>query len=283
MYDMNSCIKELHVREKLGAYLPDEDELYTKEMASVFEILKKVTLPKQIKATYIALRDESERFKEALHCFDLFKNPTLQEEFLPYLQEINIDKSLRYQQNKIVYMETQDYQIVREVSVPAGINSQTSITLAKTLVSLLKSCNPEEFYNSFETGETLPIFMEEIFSSYLGNSKENEDLLVLTQMTRMWGNCTLESMYKQCMIEKSMERAKAYHIMTLNVYPCMKGYIDALKLLKVYQQYPQEVLQAVERVLWGLDTTENILCQLGVADIQSEEIIEERCKKLKWL
>lgn len=275
---MNAYEKELQVQEKLGAYLPDDDEIYTEEMDKIVTIFKKITLPKEIYAPRIARRDEEERCYEALKCFDIFENPSLCNRILPFFEHITLDKSLRYQQNHIYYYEKEDHTLEREVSVPVGRDSQTSVTLAKTFVSLLKSNNPEEFYYSFETGETLPIFLEEFFASYLGEKKENADLLFLTQMTRMWGNHTLANAYTS---NQKKKNKRTYLSMILSVYPLLKGYVDALKLWEVYKRNPVQVLQGIERILLGEESTMSLLEKLNVSSISSDEILEDRCKMMQ--
>lgn len=280
----------LSLKEK-GFTFPREERVFTKEIENVSSVLKNMHFPShmgyQVKhKNKIEIMDETNRLLMLL--YEEKKGDTLRRKIQSFLNRVVIkeDAGMSLQNAKITYQKGGRPR-VESISIAPLENTVQSISLATTIVGAMKNENREEFFEFWKYDSTIPLFLEEFFAKKL--CRENQDLLKMVQFLRMDFVQMQNKYYRQiceiCSHESTganFYKAKMY--MICQIYHSIKGYIDALKLLKIVQINDgnvKPILKQIRCVLEHTKTTEQILKELKIEKVSSREVVKERCELVK--
>lgn len=294
--NFDNLIEEVLALKKKDFNFVKEERVFTEELKKISLSLKHMKFPLNMKyhTDKINQRNQIEVVEDTINLLSLVLGENkkgVNKSIASILSkiEVNIDETLYMHTTDITYKEGKK-PIVKSVSIAPVQSTIQSISLARTIIEAMKNENPKEFYNLWKHNYTVPFFLEEYFAKKMSKEKGNEDILKMTRFLRMW-SIQVQNMYyrRMCNVyyhEKTgAELYKAKMYMILHAYPNLKGYIDALKLLKVVENEKsgnvKPVLKEIRNVLEHTKTTGQLLEELEIHKIDSREIVNERCKLIQ--
>lgn len=287
--NLDDVIANVLSLKKKSFTFPREGRIFTKEMENVSSTLKH--FPFDIKCSMqpikqnnkIALMDEVNQLLSLL--YEEKKEDKLRRKMQSFLNRVEIkeDANIPLQNCKIVYKK-ENKPIVDFISTAPLENVVQSISLATTIIGAMKNENEEEFSDFWRYNYTIPFFLEEYFAKKI--CRESQDILKIVQFSRMSFIQMQNNYYRQicdtCFHESTGANFyKAKMHMICQVYPNIKGYIDALKLLKIIQTSDGNVklvLKQIKCVLEHTKTTRQILKELKVDKVDSRDVVKEHCQ-----
>lgn len=282
---LNTAMKTVKELKEIGLIWPKEEELFTSSFdnLNMIAMLQLQNIPNNLDVSYINRCDKTERDKESLQLIRNFFGKNISD--LAKIYKDNVIKEAQISDKygvEIFYEREKDLIFPSRIVLSKPEDSIHSIILASTLLETIKSKNIREFSYLWRDGKIIPIFLDLIFSKNLSFNKNNKDLYYVINIFKLWTFIKCTDFYKAVKLkrEDSIYRYLGNVSTAVYIYPFMNGYINALKLEKLYRKNPKVVLEQIKKVIEGAKTTSDIIKELQVDRIDSSQIIEEKIKSL---
>lgn len=282
---LNHAMEWFHSMKKIGVFLPSMDQLLDTKMEEIYKIIKdkKLRIKDSIVAENIEEKIELERNKDALSLLRPFLYEENMRKCILYIKYcVKEIESFQSNTKQVYYTVYEDTIIPQSICVPKTQNALHSVILASTLASTLKNQNRNEFKNLCLTGEILPSFLTILFAERMAKDSQNGSMPLLVDLLSFWQLLCYLEYYEMVLTMKKTpnEQYLGRVCMLQHIYPCVNGYVDALKIWKRYQEHKKEVLKRVKNVLNGTMTTNDLLQKLDISSISTEEVLVNKVKKL---
>ncbi len=287
--DLNELIEQFLSTKKKDFTFPAQEKIFTNEIKNVSNNLKHMKFPFQSEyhVDRINFKNQLQVVKEAMNLLNyLSVEDKIDKKITSFLTRIEVKETdtLKFHTTSISYQD-KTKPIIEAIEIAKPESSIQSIALARTIIGAIKNENPKEFYNMWKTDYTIPYFLEELFAKKMSKEKGNEDILEIMQFLRMWTIQVQNSYYRsiQSICNHQVTGAELYKARlyaTYNIYPIIKGYIDALKLLKIVENQSGNIvpiLRQIKNVIEHTKTTDQMLEDLNINRFDSRQIIKERC------
>lgn len=176
---------------------------------------------------------------------------------------------------------------VQNIILPPVPPILDSIITTSAVVKGIKEESTKEVHKAWKYDNTISFLIEEIVAQR--TAKENSDINRTLHLFRFACFALQNRYYRKIRGEMREEStgAGAYQrnlMLALLVYPNMKGYVDALKIIKKLEQKDGNrtpIVKEIEKVLLHEQTTEQMVKKLNIDDLNSRQIVKERWRSLK--
>ncbi len=278
-----TIVKEL---KELGLIWPKEEEIFTTSFEKLNNTISSQLslVPDNFVVNNISRRNQIERDKEALNLIREFFGKDIASLAKIYKDNIISETEMNDKYGvEIYYQREKNLIFPTQVILNPAENSTQSIILASTLLETIKNKNIKEFNYLWKYGKIIPFFLELFFSKNLSFTKENRDLYYVINLFKLWVLKTNNEFYKTVVLKRDdpIYRYLGNVSMVQNIYPFINGYINALKLEKLYRRDPKAVLKKIRLVIENKKTTGEIMSDLQIDKISDNQVIKEKIKELK--
>lgn len=283
---LNTAMTNVRELKELGLIWPKEEQIFTTKFDELnhFIGLELSHIPDNCDINSINACNQADRDKESFKLIREFFGKDMVNLAKIYKDNIVSEGIVKDKYGaEIYYQREKDLIFPTQVVLNKTENSINSIILASTLLETIKNKNLREFNYLWENGKTIPFFLDLIFSKNFSFSKNNKDLYFTVNMFKLWMLKANNDFYKAVVLKRKDQiyRYLGNVSMVQNIYPFMIGYINSLKLEKLYRRNPKLVLKEIKLVLESKKTTNEILKELQVDKIDDKQIIKEKIKELK--